>query len=154
MLRAKRRPTPRQKIARQNWERWSAARAKATPKPDALEKALAGTGLDASAVEADPLKGVNWRTEEQWARARLSAAIIRDYEEAFLDPGDVGAWTREGQEVTLPDGERLLIHDLIDNQRRAAYELLKQRVDTRAIAAILLRPESWVLAIQQEFQIN
>jgi hypothetical protein len=148
------RPTHRQKIARQNGARYFRATANTPqPKPDALEKALAGSGLDASSVEGDPLKGVSWRTEEQWQSARLSAAIMRDYEDGILDPGDVGAYTRDGSLATLPDGTRIDIHELIENQRRACHELLKQRVDPKAIAAILLRPESWVKAIQQEFQI-
>jgi hypothetical protein len=123
------------------------------PKQDALEVALKGTGLaSGESAELDPF-GPGWRTPKEHERVRLAAAIIRDYEEGILDPGDVGAYSREGQVVTLPDGERLLIHDLIDAQRRTAYELLQQKVDPKAIGAVLLRPESWVKALQEEFQI-
>lgn len=144
-------PTARQRIANQNY-RALFARTATAPKRDALEKAMAGVAPDYA--QGNPAVDPGWRTPEEHERARLTAVILADYEQSMVPPDDlIGAYTRDGAEVTFKDGSRANIHDLIDAQRRAAYELLKKRVDQKAIAAMLLRPESWVEALRQEFNL-
>ena len=131
-----------------NWERMCKAKAAAAPKRDPLR------ALPRDYSIGNPIFDPGWRSPEEYDRARMVATIIADYEESVVPPADMlGRYSRDGQEVFFPDGSRLLIHDLIDNQRRTAYELLKRRVDPKAIAVMLLRPESWVEALRVEFAL-
>jgi hypothetical protein len=125
------------------------AKEAAKPKPDALEKAL--RGVMPVGYEGNPLKDPGWRSPEQWDRARLTTMILRDFQDGAVP--EIGAYRRDGADVTLPDGSRVDVWDIIENQRRACYDLLRQGVDVQTISAQLMRDEEWIEKIRQDFNL-
>ncbi len=118
---------------------------------DALARILPYPDYTTSDPIRDPL---SWKNPEEYERSRLTRAIIRYVEEGFCAPEDLrNAFAVDhGQGIIVfPDGSKIGIVELLENQRRACYNLLKQGVDVRTISSKIGRDEAWVEKLRREF---
>jgi hypothetical protein len=121
------------------------------PKLTAEQKMFAGTGLADAGANSDPNKDLRWLPAEEFEAVRLLRMAWRDYEEGWVP--EIGAYLREGALVTFPNGTRVDLNELREEQHKLAYDLLRRGASVKDVSAATYRPEAWVLQIKNDFNL-
>jgi hypothetical protein len=140
----------RRAIRLNHWRQLQKAKAAATPKPDALQKALAG--VMPIAYDGNPLKDLGWMPVEEYENVRLLRMAWREYEEGWI-PEELGLYSLDGPVATFKNGVRVDLNELKAQQHRTAYELLRKGASVEEVSAAIHRPQAWVEAVRQEFNL-